>query len=246
MARLFIGLALPALAFAAPAPTSQDEPTIIGHVYACSAKVAMPLPFSDLAGHLTVAEDGNRESFFAQLYGMTVDADPIAWADAKTLRRLGRSSVSRWSMVWREQGAEIPMVFGAGLIEIDVSIPRKLALENVLVLGRSGAESAPMVTDARRWPGRKNGAAFHFEISKLFDFAGDSSALGYRLYSAPMPRSWATSTRRLRASGTFNLAAPRSAAAPFARLRADLLARAEDYRKACERRPVYYNPDTEI
>ncbi|HEY5721728.1 MAG TPA: hypothetical protein VIT45_05350 [Allosphingosinicella sp.] len=246
MARLFIGLALPALAFAAPAPAAQIEPTIIGYAYACSAKVAMPLPFSELAGHLNVAEDGTRESFFAQVYGMSADADPIAWADAKTLRRLGKSSVSRWSMNWREQGAEVPMAFRAGFIVIDVSTPRKLALENVLVLGRSETGSAPLVTGSRRWPGRKNGAGFLFEISKLFDFPGDSSALGYRLYSAPMPRKWSTSTRGLRAMGPFDLGAPRSVAGPFARLRAELLAKAENYRTACERRPVHYAPESEI
>jgi hypothetical protein len=246
LARLFIGPALAALASASPAAAAQSEQQIIGYAYACTAKVAMPLPSSDLEGHLIVAEDGSRDSFFAQLYGMKVEADPIGWATAKTLRRLGRSSVVRWSMVWREQGAQVPMAFGAGFVEIDVSTSRRLALDNVLVLARSGAGSAPLVTEARRWPGRKSAVGFLFEISKLLGFAGEPGALQYRLYSAPLPRNWSSSTRRLRAAGAFDLAGPRSVAAQFARLRSELLAKAEDYRNACLRKPVHYNPDTEI
>lgn len=246
MARLFIGLALPALAFAAPASAAQIEPDIIGYAFACTATVAMPPPAGELAGHLMVGEDGTRYSFFAQLYGMTVAADPIAWATAKTLRRRGESSVVRWSMVWREQGAEVPMSFPAGLIEIDVSIPRKLPLENVIVLSRTDPGSEPLTTGARRWPGRKNGAGFTFDFSDLLAFAGDSNVLGYRLYPAPLPRGWRKSNRWLRAAGWFDLAAPRAVEAPFAKLRAELLAKARDYRNDCERQPVYANPDAEI
>jgi hypothetical protein len=245
MARLFIGLALPALAFAAPAPAAQAEPTIIGYGYACTAKVAMPLPFSDLSGHLVVTEEDVRHNFLATVHGESADSDPTY--DAKTVRRLGGRPVVRWSATWSEHDAkEIPMSFRGGRIEIDVSTSRKLALENILVLGRGGTESSPLVTDSERHPGRKNGAGFLFEISELLDFAGDSNALRYWLYSAPLPRDWSKATRGLRAKGAFDLAAARSVEAPFARLRAELLAKAEDKRKLCQRIPIYYNSDTEI
>jgi hypothetical protein len=241
--RHFFGLAIAGLGFAGPASAAQAGQEIVGYAYSCKAKVEMPLPSGDLEGDLILAEDGTRESFFAQLYGMTLEADPVGWATAKQLRRLGKSSVLRWNMTWREQG-DVPMSFGAGLIGIDVSTGRKLALENKLVLSRDDFASEPLTTGARRWPGRKSGAGFLFEFSKLLAFAGDSNALRYRLYTGSTPDNWRISPRRLRATGWFDLAAPRSVAAPFARLRAELLARAENYKSACERRPVHYNPDT--
>src|SRR5688500_9015792 len=104
MARHFIGLALPTLAFAAPAPAAQIEPTIIGYGYACTAKLAMPLPFSDFSGHLTVTEEGARHNFLAEVHGMSADHDPIDEADLKTVRRLGGRPVVRWSASWSEEG----------------------------------------------------------------------------------------------------------------------------------------------
>ena len=246
MARLFIGMALAALVFAVQARAAQIEPDIIGYGYTCSVRVPMPLPSSDLEGHLTILEDGTRDNFFAQLYGTTVAADPIVWATAKTLRRRGLNEVVRWDMTWREEAAVVPMSFGAGYITIDVSTARKLALENVLVLARPGTTSEPLVMGGRRHPGLKSGAEFLFEISDLLAFAGDSGSLDYWLFSDPLPRDWRTTTRRRRASGTLDLSAPRSVAAPFARLRAELLAKAEDSRSACQRRPIHSNPDTEI
>ena len=244
MARLFMGLALAVLASGSPVAAARSEQEIIGYVYACAAKVAMPLPFSDLEGELVLNEDGTRDSFFAKVYGMKSEADPVGWASAENLRRLGKGSIVRWSMSWREQGGELPS-FGGGLIELDVSTPRKLQLENILLLDRSEGGSEPLEMGSRRWPGRKNGAGFLFEFSKLLAFAGDSDTLGYRLYSGSVPRDWKPSPRRLRAAGRFDIAAPRSLAGPFAALLAELRVKAGDW-KACEKRPVYDNPAGEI
>ena len=245
MARLIICIALAALASASPAAADQIEPDIIGHGYLCKAKVAMPLPSSDLEGSLTIFEDGTRHHFSAQLYGMKVDSDPVGWSTAETLRRLGLAQVVRWDMSWSEEGREIPLSFGAGYISIEVSTPRELEVENVLVLARD-AGSEPLIELGERFPGKTNGAGFLFEISDLLAFADKSDTLRYRLFSAPQPRDWRTSDRRLRAAGTVDLAGPRSVGASFARLRAELLAKAEDRKNACERRPIYYVGDTEI
>ena len=246
MARLFIGLALATLSSASPATAAQTEQEIVGYSYACSSKVAMPHPIGDLEGDLVINEDGSRDSFFAKVYGMKSDADPLFWATGKELRRRGIREKARWSMTWRGYGGGAPMSYGEGYFELDVSTQRKLELENLLVLSRSDSGPERLEARGRRWPGRKSGAGFGFELSKLLAFAGDSDMLTYRLYSGSTPSDWKPSRRRLRAAGRFDLGPPRSVAAAFARLRAELTVKAGDYRKACERRPVYYNPGADI
>ena len=248
MAKLLLGLAF-ALLLGAAAPAAPAQPRtddIIGYNYACTAKVAMPSPFSDLEGHLIVNEDGSRFSFFAQLYGIRAEADPVGWAGAKQLRALGASEHVRWNMVWREEGGSVPLSFGEGQLRIEVSTPRKLALENMLAVGRDAFPSAPMVASSTRWPGKKNGAEFAFEIAELFGFAGNSPSLRWWLYSAPLPHAMSVNTTRRRASGSLDLAAPRSAAGPFEKLKAELLAKAVDFEKSCTRRPIHYDGSAEI
>jgi hypothetical protein len=229
---------------AAPAQPRTDD--IIGYNFACTAKVAMPLPSSDLEGHVIVNEDGTLFSFFAQLYGIRAEADPVGWAGAKQLRALGASEHVRWNMVWREEGGSIPLSFGAGQLRIEVSTPRKLALENMLAVGRDAFPSAPMVASSTRWPGKKNGAEFAFEIAELFGFAGNAPSLRWWLYSAPLPYAMSVDSTRRRASGSLDLAAPRSAAGPFEKLKAELLAKTVDFEKSCTRRPIHYDGSAEI
>ena len=229
---------------ACPALAAQNEQDIVGYVYGCSAKLATPA--GELSGELTVGEDGTPENFFAHLYGVKAAGDSVSWPDSKTLRRLGRSEVVRWSMSWRGQLGEALKTFGEGNIGIEVSTPRKLALDNMLVIGRDNFPSAPMVASGRRWPGQKNGAQFTFRISELLGYAGNVQRLQYWLYSSPLPHDWVMNIRGRRASGAFDLQVPRSVADAYERLRRELLARAADHRNSCERKPVYHQPEGDI
>ena len=149
-------------------------------------------------------------------------------------------------MSWREWNRKVPMQFDGGDLELDISTPRKLKRHNMLLIGREFFPGSYLMTSGERWPGKTNGALFSFPISALFGFAAGAPELGWWLYSGALPADLNTYARARRASGSLDLSGPRSIAGPFERLRAELQAKEKDFRISCTRRPVYYNPDTEI
>ena len=240
-----------ALSLLLTAVQSQAPPAgeIIGYRYTCSAEV--PVGSTKLQGALVLAENGTHTSFSAQYWGERGEIDQLFFLESwDELRRRGIESHLRWSLFWDARnlamtsGNRFP-AFEDAWLRLAVSTRRRLPKTNFLALSND-YEGSGLITEADRWPGRKTGAEFSFRAGDVLRFKGDARFLKWRLLKPPLPTGWAFASSGLRASGHIELDAVRKMERPFDELRDRLLAKARDYRQACQKVPVHYDPLSEI
>jgi len=244
---------LPSMLAAAPAPVAapqQPEQEIIGYQFTCSAEV--PVGSVKLQGALVINEDGTRDSFSAQYHGEEDEIDQLFFLESwPELKRRKIEHHVRLSLLWhiRElrtaRSTPLP-AFEDGDLRLNVSTLRTLPERVFLVLTNAEYSSTGVVVSSYRWPGRTRSAPFTVPLTELFGFKGKSQKLKWRLLEPPLPVEWHYGAQGLRGDGWIEPEALRVVERPFGQLRELLLAKEADHARACERHPVYYNPDAEI
>lgn len=227
--------------FGGAAAWAQDARQIVGYENVCSSKVSGTE--GSLTGYLAIREDGERASFFAQLNAARAVG---GLTDAKSLKRARVQSHAEWSLYWREDGPDVLIRFERGSLELDVSTDRRLPVQNVLMLGRESLAGTGLVSSARRWEGRQNGAAFRFPLSEVLGFVVTSRKAYWQLYPRSLPSDWVFATSQRRADGVFDLDLLKPAAFLFEKLQAELESQSAEHRSACKKTPIYHDPLAEI
>jgi hypothetical protein len=234
---------------AAQAPPA-DGLELVGHEYSCTAKVE--IGSEPLQGALVVTEEGKPDRFSAQYYGVRDEIGDLFFAE--NWRELKRRSIDhhvRLSLVWDirdltiKRGGTLP-TFTAGQFRMNVSTRERLPEQVFLLLAKGEHESTGLMDYAYRWQGRQTSAEFSIPLEDLFGFKGKVSRLKWRLMEPPLPVDWFYSSRQVRAQGWVEPDSVRTLQAPFAELMRQLRARGADYRRQCERVPIYYDPLSDI
>lgn len=223
---------------------------IVGHEYSCTGKVSAGS--EPLQGALVVTEEGKPDRFSAQYYGERDEIDDLFFAEEwRELKRRGIDHHVRLSLVWdlrdltMKRGGALP-VFTDGQFRMNVSTRERLPEQVFLLLAKGEHESTGLVDYAYRWQGRQTIAEFSIPLDDLFGFKGQVSQLKWRLMEPPLPIDWFYSSRNVRAQGWVEPDSVRAIEAPFEELVSQLNAKGADYRKQCERVPIYYDPLSDI
>jgi hypothetical protein len=227
------------------AQTAQEE-EIIGYEYHCEAQRPQFLV------SLILDEAGQYEQFFANYMPLRGAQDAIFDGEKPASMAKDKTYVS-WQLIWREYNPSYPpkkfeIKFENAELQLGFHSWHTLPPNVVMLAGAGKAISAyagkPLYAFAERWPGRKTGAPFSFQLQNILDIARDSDAFSWAVYSGPLRDNM--SYKNQRGEGTIDLQPLRAVGLEFEKLRSELLAKAADYKNQCNSEPVHYNPDAEI
>jgi hypothetical protein len=232
-----INMLLALIAALVAAQTAQEE-KIDGYEYRCEAQRPQFLV------SLILDEAGQHKQFFANYMPLRGAQDGIFDGEKPASMAKDKTYVS-WQLIWREYNPSYPpkkfaLKFENAELQLGFHSWRTLPQNVVMLAGAGKAISAY----AERWPGRKTGAPFSFQLQNILDIARDSDAFSWAVYSGPLKANM--SYKALRGEGTIDLQPLRAVGLEFDKLRSELMAKAADYKKQCNSEPVSYNPDAEI
>jgi hypothetical protein len=231
------------------AQTAADE-EIIGYEYRCLPN-DVGRPNQHITGHLMVDETGTQQSFYASY--RPLEEQNRAFFGVRPANMSKDKSAVGWQLTWREHNPSYPpqkfdLTFENAELQLDFYSRRTLPQNVVMLVGDGKSIGAswgkPLHAFAERWPGRKTGAPFSFQLRNILGVAGGSVTVNWAVYSAPLTANM--SYKNLRGEGSIDLQSVRAVREEFEKLRSDLLAKATDYKNQCRKEPVYYNPDAEI
>jgi hypothetical protein len=217
-----------------------------GYEYRCEAQRPQFLV------SLILDEAGQHKQFFANYMPLRGAQDAIFNGEKPASMAKDKTYVS-WQLIWREYSPSYPpkkfeIKFENAELQLGFHSWRTLPQNVVMLAGAGKAISAdlgkPLHAFAERWPGRKTGAPFSFQLQNILDIARDSDAFSWAVYSGPLKANM--SYKALRGEGTIDLQPLRAVGLEFDKLRSELMAKAADYKKQCNSEPVSYNPDAEI
>ncbi|UKK85776.1 hypothetical protein L7H23_06630 [Sphingopyxis sp. BSN-002] len=223
---------------AAPAPAQQEELSIVGHYYACTASVAVG--DQQLRGELGVGEDGAYRDFKAELGEMPVDSNPKVYAEEKSTERWSHIGKAWWKLSWWQMAydGQGPMAFPAWP---DAKLVFRLRSEQampeytLLHLERGTQFDLSSVVDG--WSNEKQTAYFSFPLSSLMAHGAGLDRMSWQVQRPPFRK--VPSLKRRYGFGQFDLVRVRATAAPYEELLEALRQKARDAERQCERKPIY-------
>lgn len=171
--------------------------------------------------------------------------------DWRELKRRNKDHHVQLRLVWdirdlrTRPGGALPD-FDDAQFRMNVSTRERLPEQVFLLLAKADHASTGLVDYAYRWAGRQTSAEFSIPLEDLFGFKSGASRLKWRLFGPPLPIDWFYSSRQVRAEGWVEPDQVRAVEAPFAELMRQIRVKSADYRKQCERVPVYYDPLSDI